>query len=139
MASGMSSSAVFTRSLRLLPLVLLLSNAPTATGAPPPWNVGYRTIAVHDALTRETFPVALWYPTPAAPTPLFVTGALSLCRLPAILCRAISYAMLVAQNAPVAAGAFGLIVISHGAAGMALSHRSLARALASQAYSVAPP
>jgi len=135
----MSSSAVFRRPLRLLPLVLLLSSAPMAAGATPPWNVGYRTIAVHDALTRETFPVALWYPTPAAPAPLFVTGALSLCRLPAILCRAISYEMLVTQNGPVAAGTFGLIVISHGAAGMALLHRDLAMALASQGYVVAAP
>src|SRR5262245_52102141 len=98
----MNSSPVFRRPLRLLPLVLLLSSAPMAAGAPPPWNVGFRTIAVHDALTRETFPAALWYPTPAAAAPLFVTGALSLCRLPAILCRAISYGMLVAQNGPVA-------------------------------------
>jgi len=47
--------------------------------------------------------------------------------------------MPVAQNAPVAAGAFGVIVISHGAGGMALLHRDLAMALASQGYVVAAP
>jgi predicted dienelactone hydrolase len=119
-------------------IILLLCLAPTAEAAPP-WNVGYRTIAVQDALAGESFPVALWYPTPAAPAPLFVTGSLSLCRLPAILCRGIAYEMQVAQDAPVAAGAFGVIVVSHGAGGMALLHRDLAMALASQGYVVAAP
>lgn len=134
----MRSPAVFTRPGGLLPLILLLCIAATAEAAPP-WNVGYRTAAVQDALTGEPFPVALWYPTPAAPAPLFVTGALSLCRLPAILCRWIAYEMPVAQNAPVAAGNFGVIVVSHGAGGMALLHRDLAMALASQGYVVAAP
>ena len=107
--------------------------------AAPPWNVGYRTIDVQDTLTGELFPVALWYPTGAAPAPLFVTGALSLCRLPAILCRWVAYEMPVAQSAPVAAGTFGLIVVSHGAGGMALLHRDLAMTLASQGYVVAAP
>jgi predicted dienelactone hydrolase len=126
------------RRMRLLPLILLLCMAQAATAAPP-WNVGYRTVDVQDARTGESFPVALWYPTPAAPAPLFVTGSLSLCRLPAIVCRRIAYEMPVAQNAPVAAGAFGAIVISHGAGGMALLHRDLAIALASQGYVVAAP
>src|SRR5262249_56482688 len=77
-------SASFRRPADLLPLILLLSIAPTAAAAPP-WNVGYRTIELQDPLTGESFPVALWYPTHAAPAPLFVTGSLSLCRLPAIL------------------------------------------------------
>jgi len=47
--------------------------------------------------------------------------------------------MPVAQDAPVAAGAFGVIVISHGAGGMALLHRDLAIALASHGYVVAAP
>jgi predicted dienelactone hydrolase len=122
----------------LLPLILLLCMAPT-TEAAPSWNVGYRKIDVQDPLTGESFPVALWYPTPAGPAPLFVTGSssLSLCRLPAILCRWIAFEMLVAHNVPPAAGGFGLIVVSHGAGGMALLHRDLAMALASQGYAVA--
>jgi predicted dienelactone hydrolase len=122
----------------LLPLILLLCIASTANAASP-WNFGYRTIAVQDALTAESFSVALWYPTHAAPAPLFVTGSLSLCRFPAILCRWVAYEMPVAQNAPVAAGAFGVIVVSHGAGGMALLHRDLAMALAAQGYVVAAP
>src|SRR5262245_23672155 len=137
-AAATRSRAVFKRPVGLLPLLLLLCIAPTAKAAPP-WNVGYRTIAVQDVLTSESFPVALWYPTPTASTPLCVTGSLSLCRLPAILCRWIAFEMPVAHEAPVAAGNFGVIVVSHGAGGMALLHRDLAMALASQGYVVAAP
>ena len=126
------------RPVDLLPLILLLCIAPMAEAAPP-WNVGYRTIPLQDALTGESFPVALWYPTPAATTPLFVTGSLSRCRFPAILCRWIAYEMPVAPNAPVAAGRFRVIVVSHGSGGMALLHRDLAMALAWQGYVVAAP
>ena len=124
----------------LLPLLLLLCIAPTAEAAPS-WNVGYRKIDVQDALTGESFPVALWYPTPAGPAPLFVTGSrsLSLCRLPAILCRWIAFEMPVAHNAPPAAGDFGLIVVSHGAGGMAFLHRDLAMVLASRERKLAAP
>ena len=132
------SPAILKRLLGLLALVLLLGIAATAQGAPP-WNVGYRTVEVPDVLTGEVFAVALWYPTPAVPAPLFLTGSLSRCRFPAILCRAIAYEMPVAQDAPVAAGSFGVIVVSHGAGGMALLHRDLAMALASQGYVVAAP
>ena len=90
-------------------------------------------------MTGESFPVILWYPTLTAPAPLFVTGALTLCRLPTILCRQVAYEMPVAPNGAVAAGGFGLIVVSHGAGGMALLHRDLAMALASQGYIVASP
>ena len=90
-------------------------------------------------MTGESFPVALWYPTSAAPAPLFVTGSLVACRLPAILCRQITFGMTAAPDGPVAAGAFGLIVVSHGAGGVALLHRDLAVALASHGYIVAAP
>src|SRR5215471_5276252 len=133
----MTSAEVLKRSMSLLPLILFLCITPAP--AAPPWNVGYRRIAVQDALTGEAFPVALWYPTSAAPAPLFVTGALSPCQLPTSLCRGIAYEMPVAQNAPVAAGAFRVIVVSHGAGGMALLHRDLAMALAAHGYVVAAP
>jgi len=126
------------KSAATLSLILSLCIAPTAAAAPP-WNVGYHTIEVPDPLTGEPFPVALWYPTSAAPAPLFLTDSLSPCRLPGIICRWIAYDMPVAQNAPVAAGAFGVVVVSHGAGGMALLHRDLATALASHGYIVAAP
>jgi predicted dienelactone hydrolase len=47
--------------------------------------------------------------------------------------------MSVAQDAPAAGGSFGLIIVSHGAQGMALLHRDLAMALASHGYVVAAP
>ena len=138
LATEMRLPAVLTRPVGVLPLILLLCIAPTAEPAPPD-NVGYRRIDLQDAVTGESFPVALWYPTPSPPAPLFVTGSLSPCRLPAILCRWIAFEMPVAQDAPVAAGAFRVIVVSHGAGGMALLHRDLAMALAAHGYVVAAP
>ena len=126
------------RQVALVSLILLLGIAPTVESAPS-WNVGYRTIDLRDGLTGESFPVALWYPTPAAPAPVFVTGSLSLCRLPAIVCRWIAFEMPVARNGPAAAAGFGMIVISHGAGGMGVLHRDLALALASHGYVVAAP
>ncbi len=134
----MTNARSLNRRVCLLHAILLLCIAPRAEAAPS-WNVGYRTIVLQDAVTGESFPVALWHPTAAAPAPLFLTGSLSPCRFPAIVCRVIAFEMPAAQNAPVAAGAFGLIVVSHGAGGMALLHRDLAMALASQGYVVAAP
>ncbi len=121
-----------------MPLILLLCIAPTVQAASS-WDVGYRKIDVQDPLSDDSFPVALWYPTPAVPAALFITGSLSPCRLPAILCRWIAFEMSVTQEAPLAAGAFGMIVVSHGAGGLALNHRDLAMALAAQGYVVAAP
>ena len=56
-----------------------------------------------------------------------------------MLCRLIAFEMQVASNAAPADGKFGLIVISHGAGGLALNHRDLAMALASHGYVVAAP
>lgn len=127
-------------SLKRLVLVgLALLGVALRTEAAPSWNVAYRRIDVQDTITGELFPVALWYPTRAAPAPLFLTGSLSACRLPAMLCRVIAFEMQVANNAPPADGKFGLIVISHGAGGFSLNHRDLAIALASHGYVVAAP
>jgi predicted dienelactone hydrolase len=117
---------------------LALLGAVVATQAAPYSNVAYRKIDVQDA-TGELFPAALWYPTRAAPAPVFLTGSLSGCRLPAMLCRLIAFEMQVASNAPPADGKFGLIVLSHGSGGLSLNHRDLAMALASHGYVVAAP
>jgi predicted dienelactone hydrolase len=109
------------------------------TEAAPSSNVAYRRIDVQDTVSGELFPVVLWYPTSAAPAPLFLTGSLSVCSLPAMLCRLATFEMQVASNAPPADGVFGLIVISHGAGGFSLNHRDLAMALASHGYVVAAP
>jgi predicted dienelactone hydrolase len=123
--------------LRLLGLVLF-GVAFTAAAAPPS-NVAYRRIDVQDAATGEWFAAALWYPTRAVPAPLFLTGSLSECKLPAMLCRLIAFEMPVASGAAPADGKFGLIVISHGAGGLSLNHRDLAMALASRGHVVAAP
>lgn len=130
--------AIFKRLVSLTPLAMLVGVALTAEAAPPS-NVGYRRMDLQDAATGESFPVALWYPTRAAPAPLFLTGSLSACRLPAMLCRLVAFEMHVASNTPPAEGRFGFIVISHGAGGLSLNHRDLAMALASHGYVVAAP
>ncbi|HET9155297.1 MAG TPA: dienelactone hydrolase family protein, partial [Myxococcaceae bacterium] len=79
------------------------------------------------------------YPTRAAPAPLFLTGSLSECRLPAILCGLGAFEMQVANHAPPLDVKLGLIVVSHGAGGLSLNHRDLAMALASHGYVVAAP
>ena len=96
----------------------VLFGAAFTSEAAPSSNVAYRRIDVQDPVTGELFPAALWYPTRVARAPLFLTGALSGCRLPAMLCRVIAFEMQVAANAPPADGKFGVIVISHGAAGL---------------------
>ena len=130
--------SAFKRLVGLVSVGVLLGVAFTSEAAPSS-NVAYRRIDVHDAVTGELFPAALWYPTRAAPAPLFLTGSLSACRLSAMLCRLIAFEMQVASSAPPADGKFGLIVISHGAGGLALNHRDLAMALASHGYVVAAP
>jgi len=128
----------YRRWLGLVVFGLLLGVALTTESAPSS-NVAYRRIDVQDVVTGELFPAAVWYPTRAAPAPLFLTGPLSQCGLPTVLCRWIAFEMPVATNAPPADGKFGLVVISHGAGGLPLNHRDLAMALAARGYVVAAP
>jgi predicted dienelactone hydrolase len=137
-AEGVRPPAIFKHLVGIVLFGVLLGVAFTAEAAPSS-NVAYRRIDVQDAATGELFPAALWYPTRAAPAPLFLTGSLSGCRLPAMLCRLIAFEMQVANNASPADGKFGVIVISHGAGGLSLNHRDLAMALASHGYVVAAP
>jgi predicted dienelactone hydrolase len=135
---GVRPRAIFNHVVGLVLFGGLFGVAFTSEAAPSS-NVAYRRIDVQDAATGELFPAALWYPTRAARGPLFLTGSLSECRLPAMLCRLIAFEMQVASNAPPADGKFGVIVISHGAGGLSLNHRDLAMALASHGYVVAAP
>ncbi len=82
--------AIFKRLAGLVPLGMLLGAAFTTEAAPSP-NVAYRGIDVQDAATGESFPAALWYPTSAAPAPVFLTWPLAPCSLPAVLCRLIAF------------------------------------------------
>jgi len=85
------------------------------------------------------FPVALWYPTAAAPVHLQLTDSLAPCRLPVWLCHQLAFDVYAAPDAAPAEGRFGLIVISHGGGGLAVNHRDLARALAARGYVAAAP
>jgi hypothetical protein len=120
-AEGVRLPTIFKHLVGLVLFGALLGVA-FITEAAPSSNVAYRRIDLQDAVTGELFPAALWYPTRAAPVPLFLTGSLSRCRLPAMLCRLIAFEMQVASNAPPADGKFGFIVISHGAGGLSLNH-----------------
>ena len=104
----MRPPAIFKHLVGLVSFGVLLGVAFT-TEAAPSSNVAYRRIDVQDAATGELFPAALWYPTRAAPAPVFLTGSLSGCRLPTMLCRLIAFEMQVANNAPPADGKFGFI------------------------------
>lgn len=128
----------FTRTVGLVLLVVALGVAAGGDAATSS-NVGYRRIDVQDTTTGESFPVALWYPTRATPAPLFLIAPLTPCRLPAMLCRLVAFELQVAAGAPPADGQFRLVVISHGANGLALNHRDLAMALAARGYVVAAP
>lgn len=134
----MKSGAILKLFVGVVVLGVLLGIALTAPAAAA-WNIGYRRLDVQDFVTGELFPVAVWYPTRVAPTPLILTGSLSVCRLPTLLCRWMAFEMQAATNSPPADGKFGLIVISHGAGGFALNHRDLAMALTSGGYVVAAP
>lgn len=91
-AEGVRPPAIFKHLVGLVSFGVLLG-VPFTTEAAPSSNVAYRRIDVQDAATGELFPAALWYPTRAAPAPLVLTGSLSGCRLPAMLCRLIAFEM----------------------------------------------
>jgi predicted dienelactone hydrolase len=86
-------------------------------------NVGYRGLAVRDAVQGVTLPVWVLYPT-------------------SLLEQARSfgpYTMAVATDAPVAGQDLPLVVISHGNNGSPLTHRDTAIALAQAGFVVAMP
>ncbi len=84
-------------------------------------GVGFRDIAVEAEGERLT--VALWYPT-AGTAGRTVVGP---------------FAMAAASGAPVGAGRYGLVLISHGTGGGRLNHRGTAIRLAQGGYIVAAP
>jgi len=86
-------------------------------------NVGFRQITIQDPVSKERFPVSIWYPT-AMKAKTAMIGP---------------YEMEIAIGAPIAEGKFGFIVISHGSGGTSLNHRDLAIYLAAHGYVVAAP
>ena len=84
-------------------------------------GVGFRDIAVEIEGGRLT--VALWYPS-AAPSGRTVIGP---------------FTMAATSGAPVGAGRYGLVLMSHGTGGGRLNHRGTAIRLARAGYIVAAP
>lgn len=89
----------------------------------PPYHVGYQTLAVPDAELALVVPVVLLYPTTTAgqPTPVG------------------PYQFVVAPDAPILAGAWPLVLLSHGTGSSGLVHRNLAHFLAGQGFVVGLP
>jgi len=84
---------------------------------------GYRHIQVKDEATGISFPTLVLYPTDGPPTPTAFGP----------------YTIDVSPDAPVAAGQFPLVVISHGNGGTAIIYRTIATHLAKNGYVVAIP
>jgi len=85
--------------------------------------VGYCTLNVNDSALVVTFPVLVFYPT----------------NTPGQVEKLGSYPMDVALNAPLKAGTFPLILISHGTGGTPLVYRNLAYYLALHGFVVGLP
>ena len=84
-------------------------------------GVGFRDISVE--VDGERLITALWYPTDAPPGQATVGP----------------FTMAANREAPIGAGRYGLIVISHGTGGGRLNHRDTAIRLAESGYVVAAP
>ena len=84
-------------------------------------GVGFRDISIE--VDGERLITALWYPTDAPPGETTVGP----------------FTMAASREAPIGAGRYGLIVISHGTGGGRLNHRDTAIRLAEGGYVVAAP
>ena len=88
-----------------------------------PFHVGYRALTVADPELALTFPLNVFYPTatPGQPTPVGL------------------YQVEVASAAPMAAGPWPVVLLSHGTGSSGLVHRNLALFLARRGYVVGLP
>ena len=84
-------------------------------------GVGFRDISIE--VDGERLITALWYPTDAPPGETTVGP----------------FTMAASREAPIGAGRYGLIAISHGTGGGRLNHRGTAIRLAEGGYVVAAP
>jgi len=103
------------------PGVLRDVDTPAALDAAVPCFAGSRELRVDDAVQGVSFPVVALYPTHTASETR----------------RFGPYLMDTAADAPIAAGRFPLVAISHGTGGSHLLYRSLATHLAQNGYVVA--
>ena len=113
-------------SLATVTVALSFLIAPTGAVAEPgkSYNAGIRFLATQGSSKEggsERARITLWHPTPKKEHDV----------------RLGPYSLKVANDATLAPGRFGLIVISHGAGGGRLNHRDTARALARAGWIVA--
>jgi predicted dienelactone hydrolase len=119
---------------RALALMLALGGA-TAEATPRPaplpshagpaaaFRAALRTLSYSDPSTKKPTPLAVYYPTTNPEKRL----------------RRDLYTLQVASDAPIAAGVFPLIVLSHGSGGTTLGHHDTGTYLARHGYVVAAP
>lgn len=86
-------------------------------------HVGFRKIAVQDTIVDLQFPMLVFYP----------------CAVPAQPNSFGPFVLEVAIEAPIEAGSFPIVMISHGSGGTPMTHRMLASHLALQGFVVAIP
>jgi predicted dienelactone hydrolase len=84
---------------------------------------GFRQLSIHDATQNAPIPVLVFYPT----------------ELPATTATLGPYQFEVSPDAPAAAGAYPMVVISHGSGGTHILYRTIAMHLAKNGYVVAVP
>jgi len=114
----------FERLKSLIIFAALLLNAtlsPTATA-----GVGFSRDAIPDPVASDTggkLEYAIWYPSD----------------VPSSVSRVGPYEFAATLDAPVAAGRYPLIVLSHGSGGTPLGHRNIAIALANAGFIAAAP
>ncbi len=102
-------------------MVVLAVMLALGTAAAKAEGVGFRDVAVE--IDGERLVAALWYPTDA-PSGRTIIGP---------------FAMTATRDAPVSAGQYGLVLISHGTGGGRLNHRGTAIRLVEGGYIVAAP
>src|SRR5262245_65978170 len=104
--------------VRVTPFVALLLALCVAPAEESATSVGFRQIEFPDAVTGQSVPLLIWYPTSQASRPT----------------RFGPYTLDVAPRAPPAGGRPRLAMVSHGTGGAPLSHPRPGRALARQAH-----
>lgn len=104
-------------------LTLLALAVPAAAVRATQWQAGYRTLNTSAGVDTPATHIAIWYPT----------------RQRERIYREGAFTMQVAAKAPLSAGRFPVVALSHGAFGRPINHRDLAIALARNGYIVVAP
>jgi predicted dienelactone hydrolase len=102
---------------------------------PGPWAVGVRTVRLTDASRSRSFDVDVWFPV----DPAHVDGSANKYKLEWLLGTLASIDSPARRNATPAAGAWPLVLFSHGYGGVRFQSYFLTEHLASHGFVVAAP